>query len=272
MGDILKGKAQKHLSVSQVNMYTRCPLQYRFRYLEGLIIPPNFNLHIGLSVHKGIEANYNNKKDKKELLTLDAVKDAYSDYFEKNKDGIEDVKTTVGVAKDIGYGLTGVHYTDIAPTVQPVHIEKGFLIDFPKKELVDEERHTSTIIDIPYKFKGFIDVIDDQGVVIDNKTAGRSYQENAAEDDLQLIGYSLAYQQEFGKLPTGTRFDIMVKTKVPKTQQVRGTITEDKINRFLVIVANAYKGIQAGVFYPRKDVIACSWCGYKDKCAALKSW
>ena len=53
----------KYLSVSQVNMYLRCPLQYMFRYIEGLKLPPKSAMTLGKSIHFGIEGNYRQKID-----------------------------------------------------------------------------------------------------------------------------------------------------------------------------------------------------------------
>ena len=35
---------KKHLSVTQLKMYLRCPLQYKYRYIDGLKIPPTSSL------------------------------------------------------------------------------------------------------------------------------------------------------------------------------------------------------------------------------------
>ena len=53
-----------YLSPSQINMYLRCPAAYKYRYVDGLILPPKAALTRGKSVHKGQEHNYNQKINK----------------------------------------------------------------------------------------------------------------------------------------------------------------------------------------------------------------
>ncbi len=47
-----------HISATQLNMYLRCPAQYKFRYVDGIILPPKSALTKGKAVHRGQEFNY----------------------------------------------------------------------------------------------------------------------------------------------------------------------------------------------------------------------
>jgi len=69
------------LSVSKIRMYLRCPLQYYYRYCEGLKVPPDSGLTLGKSVHAGIEANYSQKITSFSDLPLNDVLDVYSTAF-----------------------------------------------------------------------------------------------------------------------------------------------------------------------------------------------
>jgi len=77
---------------------------------------------------------------------------------------------------------------------------------------------TPGVADLP--LKGYIDLIDDQGTILEHKTAGRSYPEDAAAKDIQLTAYSMAYRRLYGKDENGVRMDILVRTKQPKVQQL----------------------------------------------------
>jgi len=273
MVNIFEKPKERYLSISQINTYMRCPMQWKFRYIDGLIKPPNFNLVIGSAVHKGIETNFEQKIKSKEDLAIDVIKDAYSDEFEKRKVEIEDKeeKTKEGKSKDLGYKLSELHHQELAPRIQPNYVEKEFYFKIPKTEIKDNKINKIIEIDIPWAFKGYIDLIDDLHYVIDNKTSGRKYSDDSADESLQLIGYSYAYKQEFGQLPQGIRYDVLIKTKIPVTQQVYGKINQDKINQFLLSTFNIYKAITSGIFYPRKGT-DCSWCGYKEECSKTKVW
>jgi len=259
---------KKYFSVSQINTYMRCPFQWYFRYVEGLVKPPDFGLIVGSATHKAIETNFKQKITSKIDAPMELLESAFSDEFDKKKLDVPD-RNDEGQQKDMGIKLVRMHRSKLAPRIQPTHVEHEFLIDVPKQEINIESK--SVIIDIPWKFKGYIDLIDADKVVVDNKTTGKSYQEDAADENYQLMGYGFAHKQIFGELPSGVRFDILVKTKVPKFQQIRSTIDENKINRFLLAASNVYKAINAGIFYPRRGQ-DCSWCGYKENCKNKKIW
>ena len=60
----------KHISVSQIKMFLRCPLQYKYRYIDNLKIPPTGSLLLGSSVHSSLEGNYRQKiETKQDLMT-----------------------------------------------------------------------------------------------------------------------------------------------------------------------------------------------------------
>ncbi len=49
---------EPHLSVTQLKMYLRCPLQHYFRYVCGLKIPLTGSLTLGWTVHGTLEENH----------------------------------------------------------------------------------------------------------------------------------------------------------------------------------------------------------------------
>ena len=47
-----------HYSPSQINMFLRCPAQWKFRYVDRIIAPPKSSLVQGKAYHKALETNY----------------------------------------------------------------------------------------------------------------------------------------------------------------------------------------------------------------------
>lgn len=134
--------------------------------------------------------------------------------------------------------------------MQSVGVEREFLLDTGVTELPP---------------KGYIDLIDDQHYIIDHKTSKRSFPKDAAEKDIQLTAYALAYRKLYGKDEKGVRLDAMVRTKQPKIQQLQATRTQADIERFLCLAERVEQGIKAGIFYPNEDYM-CNICGYKGMC------
>jgi CRISPR/Cas system-associated exonuclease Cas4 (RecB family) len=113
--------------------------------------------------------------------------------------------------------------------------------------------------------KGYIDLIDSQGNIIDHKTTKRSYPQDAAEKDLQLTAYAMAYRAMHGKPENAVRLDVMVRNKQPKIQQLSGRRNESQIGRFTRLAGQLENGISSGVFYPNESYM-CPGCGYQDMC------
>jgi len=245
---------QKHISVTQMKMYLRCPLQYKFRYIDGLKIPPVSALTLGKSIHSALEGNYKQKIDSKQDLPTEQVLDLFSDKWEKGaKETVFEEGEKPGEVKDDGIKLISVYQKQVSPTVEPKLVEKEFELSFKNVE---------------YTLKGYIDLVDTKDVVIDHKTTKRSMSQDDVGSDLQLSCYALAYRSALGAREKELRFDVMVRTKTPKIQQIVTIRTQEDINRFLKILGHISNAIKSGVFYPNENFM-CSVCGYRNLC---KKW
>lgn len=244
---------ENYLSVSRIKMFLRCPLQYKFRYIDGLIIPPTGSLTLGKSIHSALEANYSQKIESKQDLPAEKVLDLFSDRWEKEAaETIFGEEEKAGVVKDTGVKMVTLYHDQISPTIQPRLVEHEFNLNF---------------LNVSYTLKGVIDLVTDAGEIVDHKTSKRSMVPEDVRSDLQLSCYALAYRSLFGEPEHGLRFDVMVKTKEPKLQQIPTTRTKEDIQRFLKIMGFVSKAIQSGTLYPCENKQTCSWCGYRGLCS-----
>jgi len=239
------------LSVTQLKMYLRCPLQYFFRYVCNLKVPPTGDLTLGRTIHQTLNDNYRQKMKTQCDLILPHITELFSEHWEKEAGETEFKKgEKPGKFKDDGVKLLKAYFEEIAPGVQPLEVEQEFLIDTAGTRL---------------PLKGYIDLLDDQDYIIDHKTTKRSYPENTAEKDIQMTAYSLAFRTLYGREENGVRLDVMVRNKQPKIQQLYGKRTEADIGRFLRLAEQLEKGINAGAFYPNGSYM-CGNCGYQGMC------
>lgn len=246
-----------HLSATQIGMFQRCPLQYKFRYVDGKKMPPDSGLILGLCVHRGIEKNYEHKYRTKKAANRNEVMDAFSHQFDDTS-GVDFKGLSKGTVKDTGYRMLGVHYDKLAPTVQPIE----------KPELQFE-------IEIPgvrRKVLGYIDVLarvlSIPVAVVDNKTTRRRFTQFEADLSGQLTTYVYAVRKVFKKLAVAG-FDIVAEKKHEVTEQ--RLITQrspDQLTRFENTVKTIEKAIDAGIFYPTDNHMTCSWCGFNKICHA----
>jgi len=240
-----------HLSVTQLKMYLRCPLQYFFRYTCDLKIPPTGSLTLGRAIHETLHDNYHQKIQSHRDLPISDVTDIYSNHWEQEaREALFGDGEKPGKLKDQGVQMLTTYFDSVAPHIQPVDVEREFLVK-------------ADGIGLP--LKGYIDLIDDRRYIIDHKTSKRNFPEDTAEKDIQLTAYALAYRILTGRNEKGVRLDVMVKTKEPKIQQLQATRTQADIDRFVRLAQQVEKGINAEAFYPNENYM-CGICGYKDMC------
>ena len=118
------------------------------------------------------------------------------------------------------------YHEAISPTIQPVHVEREFNLDLEGCD---------------YTLKGFIDLVDRNSYIIDHKTAKRSWREDSVTNDLQLTACALAYRTVEGREEGGLRFDVMVRTKQPKIQQLSTARNQRDIDRFIKTLKNVFR-------------------------------
>jgi putative RecB family exonuclease len=232
-------------------MYLRCPLQYYFRYVCGLKMPPTGDMTLGRTVHGALEDIYRQKIESGQDLPLDRVCDSFSDRWENEAQlTLFQGDESAGHLKDEGVRLLGVYHSTVAPTVQPAEVEREFLVDTGATEL---------------PLKGYIDLIDSNGTIIDHKTTKRSFPQDAAQKDLQLTAYAMAYRQLYGQPENGLRLDALVRNKQPKVQQLATARSQADVDRFLRLAGQVERAIKAEAFYP-SDNYMCGVCGYGEMC------
>lgn len=244
----------EHLSITSLKMHLRCNLQFMYRYIKGLKIPPVGAIVLGKSVHKGLEENFKHKKQTRIDLPINKVLDFYSAYFEqtKHEEEIDWEGENPGKLKDEGVGLIKLYHQEVAPDIQPISVEEEFELGFKN---------------VSYALKGYLDLVDQHKTIRDTKTSKRSYPEDAAQTDIQLTAYNLAYKYIKGEEPRSLCFDVMVRTKQPKIQTIQSPPRNPaQLTRFLKLLGSIACAIKTGIFYPCENQQVCSWCGYREVC------
>ena len=242
-----------HLSYSQVSMMLRCPRQYEYRYIDGLIRPPSGALVLGSAFHTAAEHNYTQKIESDEDSPEDELTDVFRESLkERCEEDVEfDPGEDEGSLADLGTGLVKVFRKEVMPGVHPVAVETRYELD-----LVDE-----------IKLVAIVDVEDRAGKIRDNKTASKKPSQGNVDKDMQLTTYALV-KRLLDKEETGLCYDVTTKTKTPKAYTFETTRTEEQCLWQVELIRQVARLIQGGVFPPNPTGNLCSekWCGYWDEC------
>jgi hypothetical protein len=256
---------------SQISQLCRCGIQYEFRYVKEIIRPPAIALIVGSATHVSIEKNLKHKLETKGTLLSDAevrqiAADEINTRWEKDGADLSSLdedevgkgeKAVRGGAVDTAVSLASLHHHELAPGINPVHLERVWDLE---------------IAGFPVDLRGTIDV-QEESRIRDTKTAKRSPPEGTADKSEQLTMYAMATHILDKKIPE-LQLDNLVKTKVPKVVIQKTMRTEDDFAPLLARIAAASKAIESGIFMPcAPDHWCCSpkWCGYYGMCPMVKA-
>ncbi len=262
-------RQQPHVSFTQIDQYLRCPLKYKFTYVERL--KPEFvpaALAFGSGIH-GAAAFLFSGVAAGTPPTLEEVQGYFESYWALETEhkpirfGDRDTKASL---LDLARRMLEVLYREREPGTEIVGVEQPFdvpLIDLDTGEVLDRA------------LVGTLDLLerDAEGrtVVVDLKTAARKYTDLQVDASLQLSVYSYATamnglgDQEELRL----RFDVLTKTRQPElcrywTQRDRAASV-----RLFRLVAEVLHGIAAGVFHPNPGW-QCKDCAFRSRCWAWR--
>jgi CRISPR/Cas system-associated exonuclease Cas4 (RecB family) len=258
-----------YLSPSQIDMFCRCPEQWRRRYIEGERIPPGIAMLKGTGVHGAARANFQQKVESHVDLPPGDIVDAAVATFEQelhggyqltDDEGRRGPDIVLGEAKDEVRDMAEFFAGNQAGDYQPILVERSIRIELPQ---------------CSHDLLGVIDLADDLYRVTDFKTSKKRKSQDDADTSVQLTIYAAAFHAEMGTAPTEVRLDTIVKTAKKTERQVlpssRGAADFEALANRINSVAHA---IQSGSFPPAPPgAWWCSpaYCGYWSTCRYVNS-
>lgn len=258
-----------YLSATQLQMFMKCPEQYRRRYLEKQVLPPSVALVKGSCLHLGAEHNFKQKIESKQDLDLATVQgivaSAFEDTFKNEYVELSAEEKEIGKDKVIGQtkdsvvlGGVPVLMRDIAPKYQPIAVESAFTVEIP-----------SSTHDLLVKTD-----IEDLDGVMDIKTSTKSKSQGDADKSVQLTAYYIGYLKKYGRRPKYLRFEQVIMGKKLFNSGVIDTARDDNdVMAFAARMSTILKGIKSGIFPPcDPSNWWCSerFCGYHATCKYVK--
>ena len=262
-------RKQPHVSFTQIDQYLRCPLKYKFTYVDRL--QPEFvpaALALGSGIHGAAAFLFRGTADgaPPSLADVQAFFEAYWQLETGNRPIRFGEKDTKESLLDLAGRMLAVLHRSQEPGIEIVGVEQPFdvpLVDLDTGEVLDRA------------LVGTLDLIERDAsghiVVVDLKTLARKYTDLQVEASLQLSVYSYATamnglsDQEDLRL----RFDVLTKTKQPElcrhwTQRDRAANI-----RLFHLAAEVLRAIEAEVFVPNPGW-QCKDCPFRSRCWAWK--
>lgn len=222
----MTGFRPQHLSASSVALYTRCPAQFRRRYVERIVTPTTPAQAWGKAFHAALEALH--RGEDAELRWLSAWDEAEAYLDQTNQ-------PPLSAGKEHGFRLLKA-YRNLGLDGVKGEPEKRFRLPFPSDG-------------IPVPLLGFIDLaVPSERQYRDFKTTGGSYW-NATKVALepQVQAYGWAYQKLYHHRAERALW-IIFSTQKPTVDVYETTPSPDGFRLFQIQAEATWLGITAGNF------------------------
>lgn len=230
------------LSKSKVNSYLKCPLEFKFQYIDEIEVPENEYMALGSDVH--------------------LVAEKFSEKFEDNLDdvNIENELLKIAHEEDIGYDLTG-HIDNLAGFFREVFVDNDYKLVSNEEYLHDEENRFSGICDI---------ILEDENkelVIIDYKTSNSS---SFSKYRLELCYYKLLVENVYNRKVSHvgiffTKNGRLRLLEVCDNDNKRKYLSNAEINKAVLTLRQVRENINDG-YFPANRQFLCKYCTYKHLC------
>ena len=254
---------RNYLSVSAVKQFLRCPLSYRFKYIDR--IPEetvSSALAFGRGIHAALELWFTAQLEGQPEPTLEELLVMFWDEWKACE---QETSIRLGKNEDI------TKIADMAQRMIAAFIASSAAHPAGQVVGIEEELRAALLVDAP-DVLGRLDLVietPDAFIVIDFKTAKSKWSDAQRQDaELQAIVYKDLAGQLAGNKPVRVEFVVLTKTKTPSVSIEPVAVTEPAIRRGKAMMSAAWQAIQNGNFYPSPSITACPSCPYRNRCDA----
>ena len=235
-------------SASKIDLYKRCPLQFKFRYALHVPGQPGAPLEIGAAVHAVLEQIAKRRANGEATSEEQAL-----DLLEKHwrYDGF-DSERRLKEGRDAAAAMirTFMRWDREAA-------DRG-------SEIVGVEQEFKMDMD-GIKFVGKMDRVDKgpdgRYVVTDYKTGKTPTKKSEIAHDVQMNLYALAAKSIYGELPDKTMQLFVLKDKEVPNKIDAGTLDKEK-----EAILGMARAILDGKFPANPSYQGCRWCDYVQIC------
>lgn len=240
-----------HLGYSRISSYQECPRKYYYSYIEGIRTPGSTAMRRGTAYHEVVEELLKYKMGHKGKLL--------------NGDKADQLAVKAGKAQELSESeiyrvidATRFYHNALYPLHKPLAIEESF-----------------ETVRGGVALTGRIDLIDEEGWVIDHKFSYDTWSDARAKSGCQPMVYQWAaldaYEKKFpGWEFKGFQYNIIKLFPVPKIQRITVPKLSEAASAWweneVRIIA---LGIAKGHFPATASEDHCKWCGHKELCGPV---
>ncbi len=251
-----------YISASRLNLWAKCPLAFRFRYVDEIRTPTNANLFLGKVVHAALETYYRNRQ----IGFVPTVDNA--DAF------VGQSWTTTLEEESMDWESTSEAEKTRYQAIDLVRTYIGEYADQPERIVAMEASLEAPLIDpangddLGVPLYGIVDLVLQEAetpLVVDFKTASAASAICEQAHSIQLTLYSLLLESN-GYANVETEIRQLVKTKTPKVCSYRFGERGDRQRRQFFDLCREYLDSIHDGMYNYRPGWTCSMCDYRCVC------
>lgn len=249
-----------HLSYSSLSLYAECPAKWRFKYVQKITTKQSPALIFGSAVHDTIELLLMRRFEGWPMGNL--VEAWARAWHQRSKgDSVDWSGDLPEELENMGAQLFGSPDTKAAiESLRP-----ALWGELP----AIEQRITLSVPGVPLPIIGYLDMLADDGVIVDFKTAARKWTHTQAQQETQPLFY-LAALNQMGVDHTPGRFRhiIFTKGRQPSIQILETERSTDELLWLMRVIAGIWRAIEAEHF-PMNPKACFAWgrpCEYLSLC------
>jgi putative RecB family exonuclease len=252
-----------YLSVSAVKQYMRCPLSYRFRYIDGLTEDTvSSALAFGRGIHASLELWFTCQLEGRPEPNVD---DLLVEFWLEWRSCSEDTEIRFGKNED------AVSLGELAKRILLAFINNPAARPDGTVIAIEEQLRSKLIDDAP-EILGRIDLgleTEDAVVITDFKTSRSRWSiAQRMDSELQAVVYSELARPVAGDKPVRVEFLVLTKTKAPAIETVTFEPTPERTRRGLAMMSATWNAIESGQFFPTPSITACPSCAFRKQCSS----
>jgi RecB family exonuclease len=235
------------LSPSQVRTFRDCGAKWYYKYALGLPDPPNGSLVRGRVVHQMAEAFFRAKLDGPSP-DPDDLQACFEDAWDREAAvAAFSADEDVDLLKRQAAMLTRKYLDEVAPEIEPAALE------LPVQGVIGG-----------VAVRGFVDLLDTSGRIIDLKTAARKPTGVSADYAFQLATYRQLCPGANGK----ARVDHLVATKSPQVVTQEYTVSAADLKMTEKLYPLVREAMRDGIYLPNRSSTFCSYkaCSFASFC------
>jgi putative RecB family exonuclease len=249
-----------YVSASRLSCWAKCPLAFRFRYLDGIRSPTTPNLFLGKAVHAGLEVYYRHRQ-LGVTLTADEVAQGMLASWAQLVDEEEMAFDSTVAERSLRQQATNLVKAYLA---QAPENERPLAVEVAVEALLVDP---TTGEDLGIPLVGVIDLVldyEEGPLVIDFKTTARSSEPLEVAHEVQLSSYSYVFRHGSSFPEAGLEIRSIIKTKVPKIEFHHWPArTEAHFRRLFAVIREYLDALDSGRFNYRPGW-GCAMCDFRE--------